>query len=139
MYRPQHFALHELVPPSIYRSRGERAWELLDPRALITLDQLRDRLGPITVNDWYWGGQYNESGLRSLTTKTGAKLSQHRFGRADDCKFADATPREVADYVLAHADEFPYLTTIEDPDATPTWFHFDVRNHDKRGIWIVNP
>lgn len=137
--KPISFALDELVPPDIYMSRGERAWELLDRYALITLQQLRDKFGPITVNDWHNGGQFKESGLRSFTTTTGAKLSQHRFGRAFDCKPKNVTVREVADYVLAHPGEFPHLTTIENPDATPTWFHFDVRNHDKPGIWIVNP
>jgi len=139
IYRTKHFQLHELVPPDIYESRGSRAWELLDAPALVTLDQLRERFGRTRVNDWWWGGRFKESGLRSFTTSTGAALSQHRFGRAFDCKFDGITPREACDYVLAHPDEFPYLTTIENPDATPTWFHFDTRNHHKAGIWIVNP
>ena len=138
-YRPASFQLQELVPPEIYTARGERAWELLDVRALITLQTLRDTFGPITVNDWLWGGQHTESGLRSFTTPTGAAWSQHRFGRAFDCKFKDATPQEVHDYALANPESFPFLTTIENPVATPTWFHFDVRNHGQSGIWVVKP
>jgi hypothetical protein len=45
----------------------------------------------------------------------------------------------VAQYVLKHPQEFPELTTIENVEFTPTWFHFDDRNHDKGGIWVVNP
>lgn len=138
-FRPKNFALYELVPPEIYESRGERAWELLDVRILMSLQTLRDRVGRIVVNDWWWGGRFKESGLRSFTTATGAALSQHRFGRAIDAKPADVTPREAADYVLAHPDDFPYLTTIENPEATPTWLHMDCRNHGQAGIWIVNP
>lgn len=139
MYRPANFVVQELVPPDVYQALGDRAWELLDYRAVFTLQQLRDHLGPITVNNWHTGGSYKESGLRSPFTNTGAKFSQHKFGRAFDCKFRNYTPRQVADYVLARPSEFPYLTTIENPDATPTWFHFDTRNHGRQGVWIVNP
>lgn len=138
-YQPKSFALHELVPPEVYHTRGLSAWELLDVRALVTLQALRDALGPIVVNNWRAGGNFTESGLRSFNSPTGAKLSQHRFGRADDCKFKSVTPREACEYVLAHPEKFPFLTTIENPDATPTWFHFDVRNHQREGIWLVNP
>lgn len=138
-YRPTNFILQELVPPDIYQAMGERGWELLDNRALFTLQALRGSLGPITVNNWHAGGSFKESGLRSMTTATGAKFSQHRFGRAFDCKFKDVTPREVRDYVLKHPEAFPYLTTVENTDATPTWFHFDTRNHQREGVWIVNP
>lgn len=138
-FRPPNFLIQEFVPPDIYAALGERAWELLDPRATLTAQQLHDKFGPLIINNWHKGGAYRESGLRSLASTTGAKYSQHRYGRANDCKFKNATPHEVAEYVLKHASEFPYLTTIENPDATPTWFHFDVRAHNKEGIWIVNP
>ncbi|MGH8235412.1 MAG: hypothetical protein ACREXP_00130 [Steroidobacteraceae bacterium] len=139
LYRPSSFGLQELVPPIIYNSRGESAWELLDERALMTLQALRDALGPITVNNWHSGGAFKESGLRSFDTSTGAKYSQHKFGRAFDCKFGKVTPREAADYILKHPERFPLLTTIENPDATPTWLHVDCRNHNRQGIWVVNP
>lgn len=138
-FRPPSFIIQELVPPDIYAALGERAWELLDPRATQTLQQLRDRFGPLIVNNWHQGGPFKESGLRSLTTPTGAKYSQHRYGRAFDCKVKQTEPPGVAAYVLKHAAEFPHLTTIENTDATPTWFHFDVRAHNKEGIWVVNP
>ena len=43
MYRCEYFALYELVPEEVYLERGEKAWELLDKRLLITLDRLRER------------------------------------------------------------------------------------------------
>jgi hypothetical protein len=138
-YRPSSFVLQELVDPSIHAARGEAAWQLLDVRAVQTLQALRDKFGSCTVNNWHIGGTYRESGLRNPTTATGAKYSQHKFGRAFDCKFKDATPREVAAYVQANPTQFPSLTVIEDPQFTPTWFHFDVRLHDRSGIWMVKP
>jgi hypothetical protein len=138
-YRPKNFILQELVPPEIFKSMGARAWELLDVPATMTLQALRDNLGPIIVNNWHVGGSYKESGLRSANTTTGAKKSQHKLGKAFDCKFKHCSPREARDYVLAHPEKFPHLTTIENPDATPTWFHFDTRSHNRKGVWIVNP
>lgn len=138
-YRPTSFIVQELVPPEIYDARGERAWELLDPMALMSLQSVRDKFGPITVNNWHAGGVYKESGVRSSGTSTGAPYSMHRYGRAFDCKSSSVTPREMCDYILSNRKEFPYITCIENTDATPTWLHLDTRNHNRDGIWIVNP
>jgi hypothetical protein len=139
IYRPKHFSLVELAPPDIFKERGDRAWELLAPAALRTLDTLRDRFGPITVNDWFIGGTHHEAGLRRFDTATGAKYSMHKYGCAFDPKFKDTTPKEAFDYILAHPDEFPLLTTMENVLKTITWLHFDVRNHNQSGIWVVEP
>lgn len=128
LYSPQFFAIHELVPRKVYEERGEAAWELLDASALKTLDQLRKKFGPMTVNNWYWGGNREWSGLRTEDSPYGSQYSQHRFGRAFDCIFRDATAEEVRQYVLANPDEFPYLTSLE---LGTSWFHFDTR-HCKR-------
>jgi len=138
-YRPINFVIQELVPPDVFADRGQAAWELLDGWALVTLQALRNRFGPITVNNWHLGGRFKESGLRSFTTTTGAVYSQHRFGRAFDCKFSNTTPRAVSAYILANAQEFPYLTTLEDVEYTPGWLHFDCRNNADTGIRVVKP
>lgn len=139
MYRCRHFGIRELVTPGIYQARGDRAWELLQPGALLTLDALRDRFGETEVNNWEWGGSRDEAGLREWNTRTGATYSMHKYGGAFDPRFRFVQPPEVAEYVLAHPDEFPYITAIEDVGSTPTWFHFDGRNHSRGGIWIVKP
>lgn len=139
MYKPRWFETHELVYPEAWIERGDKALELMDDRILKTADDLRDRFGKITVNNYEWGGQYKESGLRSFTTVTGAKWSQHRFGRAIDCKFAYSAPEEVYDYIRANPEEFPGITTLENIEATPTWLHVDCRCNQVPGIRIVNP
>lgn len=138
-YRPQHFELHELVPPEILELRGEAAWELLEPRLLVAADRVREKFGPCTVNDWKTGGRFRESGLRDPCTGTGARFSQHKRGAAIDAKFKDATPRAVFDYLLEHPDEFPEITVLEDVAKTPTWVHFDVRAASWAGIRVVQP
>jgi len=51
MYKCDHFKIQELVSPGVYKDRGDKAWELLDDRLLMTLDKLRERYGPIIVNN----------------------------------------------------------------------------------------
>lgn len=138
-HSPKFFDVRELVTPEIFAARGEAALELLDARALYVLDALRDVFGPLTVNNWHRGGAYKESGLRAFSTTTGAEFSQHKFGRAFDCKFRDATPDEAFDYLLANAVDWPEITVLEDVAHTPTWLHFDVRNGDWKGIRVVKP
>ena len=139
MYKPRWFETHELVYPLIWAARGDRALELMDERILITADQLRDKFGKITVNNYEWGGQYKESGLRSFTTQTGAKLSQHRFGRGLDMKFGQTTPQEVYDYILNSPEDFEYITCVENIEATKTWLHIDCRTLQTGGIRVINP
>ena len=86
-YRPKYFALNELVPPDVIASRGEQAWQLMDDRILRGADWLREKFGPCVINGKFGGKGFTESGLRSPFTTTGAKWSQHKFGRAVDLKF----------------------------------------------------
>lgn len=138
-YRPEFFRIEELVPPGVHAARGARAWELLQVPALVTLDQLRRKFGRLVVNDWHAGGKFKESGLREFGAATGAKYSQHKFGGGFDVKPRDATVVEMFDYIRANPAQFPHLTTLEDVAFTPTWLHFDVRNHAHAGILVVKP
>lgn len=135
MYKTRHFKLEELVDPQTMQAHGQRAWELLDERALITLDQLRDAFGFCVVNDWHIGGDFKLSGFRPPDCPIGARFSQHKYGRGFDCKFKDIKADAARNYILANEDEFPHLTTLE---RNVSWLHFDVRNHDKRTIWLVD-
>lgn len=139
VYRCKFFSIQELVHPNIHAKWGDRAWEFLDPRVLQSADQLREYFGPITINDWHVGGEHVDSGLREFLSTTGAAFSQHKFGRALDLKFKNTTPIGVASVITAQPSRFPFITTLEDVSKTITWLHIDVRNHDKQGIWIVNP
>lgn len=130
MYKPTHFAIHELVPPAVFQERGESAWQLLDDRMLMTLDRLRKRYGPITVNNYHWGGEREWSGLRTTDSPFGTQYSQHRFGRAADCLFQNISTDEVRNEILAFPDHraFALIGSVE---RGTSWLHFDVRNCDR--------
>lgn len=130
MYKCSHFRIQELVPPKVFEARGEKAWELIDERVLITLDRLRERYGPITVNNWHAGKEREWSGLRTPDSPYFSAASQHTFGRAADCIFHRTDAESVRHNLLADQDDpaFELITSIE---LGVSWFHFDVRNCDR--------
>ena len=127
MYKCTHFKIQELVPPAIFDKRGEKAWELIDDRVLITLDRLRERYGPITVNNWHSGKDREWSGLRTPDSPYYSATSQHTFGRAADCIFHRTDAETVRRNILADPDDktFELIGSIE---LGTSWLHFDVRN-----------
>lgn len=136
----RYFGIQELVSPAAYEARGERAWELLDPRVVV-LDELREAFGPIVVNDWAWGGGFTQSGFREPESRVGADFSQHRFGRAFDLKPRDIVASELHRRILADADRWRAvgITGLEAMEATPTWVHVDLRWPRESGIWVFQP
>jgi len=127
MYQCKHFIIQELVPPHIYHKRGDKAWELLDAKALRMLDAVRERFGVTTVNNWHLGRDREWSGLRTADSPYFSATSQHTFGRAFDCIFNGVSAEDARRYILAHSDEFPFITSME---LGTSWLHFDVRNCD---------
>lgn len=141
------FKIEELVYPELfnrYKNRPKYLWAALDNRILYSADLIRKFLGiPVTINNWLFGGNFTESGLRRMDTTTGALLSQHKFGRALDLKFNKNgwTPETLRLYMqdigcfdagfLDRTDEiaqpFLYITRIEWMDNM-NWFHMDVSN-----------
>lgn len=139
IYTARHFELRELVSPEIWGERGERGWELLNVYAVFTLDVLRDKFGKIRVNDYLWNGSRQYAGLRPHVGGPGHEFSLHRYGSAFDPMPLEVTPQEMHAYILAHPEQFPHIRAMEVISATPTWVHFDTRNHQQQGIWLVNP
>lgn len=127
MYVCKHFRIHELVPKTIYDQWGSRAWEFLDSRLLLTLDSLRDYFGPITVNDYMYGGKREWSGLRTIESPYFSATSQHSFGRAADMLIKGWQAEAAREEILRHRDKkFPYINGME---LNVSWVHIDIRNH----------
>jgi hypothetical protein len=127
MYRCDYFSIHELVPPNVFHDRGDKAWELLDKKLLLTLDMLRERYGSITLNDYYWGGDREWSGLRTPDSPYYSPYSQHTFGRAGDCIFKHKTAEEVRKEILDNPGDADFRL-IHSVELGVSWLHFDVRN-----------
>jgi hypothetical protein len=131
----EYFKIYELVDKPTFEKYGEKAWEFFDENALNTLDLLRGTFGPATVNDWKWGRTYKYSGLRTPQCKIGASMSQHRFGRAFDVKFKNASAGEVRKHIKSDQEYWSeHISRIENGVS---WFHYDICN--VKGIQWFNP
>lgn len=144
MYIPKHFSIEEFVPEHVFQERGERAWQLIDDRLLVSADQLREDLGPMIINTWHSDklvaayGKREWCGLRTLgffqiihnddilgNQKYHESYSQHKYGRALDAVFRDVSAEEARAWVRDNRMRFPDLTAME---TDVTWLHVDVRN-----------
>ena len=136
MYTPKYFDVREFVPPKVYDARGNKAWELIDERILITADQLREAFGPTIINTWHSDtlkkayGDRRWSGLRTIDyygtfTAFENSFSQHKYGRAIDCLLKEFDADMVRQVVLEEPHEFPYIQAME---LDTSWLHVDCRN-----------
>ncbi|MCG7915920.1 MAG: hypothetical protein JAY71_18800 [Candidatus Thiodiazotropha weberae] len=132
MYIPKHFRPEELVPPAVFSERGDLCLTLIDERVLRTLDRLRDSFGIITINDWLWGGNFTESGLRVPDSDCYSCYSQHTFGRAMDCKMKYIDAESARQSIIKSKALFPFISFLE---TDIDWLHFDVRNCQRIQLW----
>lgn len=132
----------EFIPKPIYDRYGENARWFIDPKLIAIAEFIREEFElPVIINNWHTGGKFQERGYRVPTTETGARYSQHKFGRAIDINVQGVPAAEVSEWVIASfASLKPLgLTAIENPSSTPTWTHIDVRWHLSNELLIVNP
>lgn len=127
-YCPKHFKLAELVDPWFLAMPEDQVWDMLDENALRAIDALRDKFGPLLIN----GRGYTESGLRRSDTKTGAKFSMHKVGKAFDLKPLQkgVTVTMMFDWIMANKAEAYAMgiRRVEDIKYTPTWIHVDAKD-----------
>lgn len=131
MSRSKHFIIEELVSKELYDLvHPDTLWDMFDPKLLETIDKLKEVFpeGHISINDWKWMGQRNQSGLRTKDSKYYSSTSQHSIGKAVDCIFSDYNVDSVRQYIINNPDEFPYVKGIE---LGVSWLHIDVRSRDE--------
>lgn len=136
-----NFYLDEYIPKELYLhyekiDKLHILIGLIDNRLIESDQRLRDIFGPITINNWWDGGNRQWSGLRTEECPQYSYTSQHSFGRASDKLFKDVTIEEVRKDIVK---EWKYykITCIED---NVSWLHSDVRYiKDQKELLIVNP
>lgn len=138
----KYFLLHEIAPSSIIKSRGIQTLELFDKDYLNAIDGFREFFDTnVYMNNYYWGGNKSNRGLRHPNSTVGSTLSQHKFGRAMDCNIKGLTADQIRQQILDNQEYFLNLgwTTIEDGRFAPTWNHIDMRvNVPNIGTWDNN-
>ncbi len=128
--KSKYFKLKELVSEDVLAKYGDKAWEFLDDRLIITLDQIREALGkPMVVNT----SSMKQRGYRAnkdpmVANKSGYYCSQHTMGRAVDFHVIGMSIEEVYNYIKENYKQFPYLRRLEHIESAPTWVHIDLAN-----------
>jgi hypothetical protein len=136
----KNFSLSEFVDPVTLSTFGDSAIWFLDPKIIVLAQFIRDYFDkPITINSHKRGLKYR--GFRPPECKVGARMSQHRFGRAIDFSISGLTADEIRDVILKDERTFmdAGLTTLEDGHYAPTWVHADIRTTGLDKIKIVKP
>lgn len=133
MKRCEYFAIQELVSPLTYNKFGESAWMFFDDNILGDLDTIRKEWGsPIIINNWAYGGQYKESGLRCnvdsiVVDKTMPYLSGHVLAKGFDLKPKSKCCDKFSAFlwVLLSSGKLKSFKRMENPKSTTTWSHID--------------
>jgi hypothetical protein len=132
--KSKHFQIQELVPKDIYEKRGDKSWELINPKLIEMIDLLKEDFpnGTITINNWSWGGDRNESGLRTDNCDNYSPTSQHSLGNAVDMIFSEYTADYIRMVVKTNPDRYPMVKGIE---TFISWVHLDCRNSEEVKIF----
>ncbi len=128
--KSKYFKIHELVPKSLYEKYGNKAWRYVDPRLIESIDKLKEHfnLGTMTINNYFWGGKREWSGIRTSDSPYYSLGSQHSYANAFDIVFSDYSAEEVRNYIIGNKDLFPHIKGLE---LGVSWVHLDVRNEDE--------
>lgn len=136
-YKTYHFGAYELVSSDVYEVLGEQSYFLFHWKILFTADQLRVHFGvQAHINDYYWGGQYEQRGFRRYDYSMGAKNSMHKEGKALDMTFRNISAQEIRREIIKNRQKFPFITRMEDK---VNWLHFDIKYTGKEDIVLFNP
>jgi hypothetical protein len=138
-YKCKHFAIHELVPKQMFLEIHEDAlWKIFDDGLLMMLDKLKETFphGSMSINDYFWNGKREWSGIRTKDSKYYSSGSMHSVGQAFDIVFSEYDVGSIRNYILLHQDEFEYITRMEDK---VNWLHIDCKHTGKDEIILFNP
>jgi len=153
IYKPRHFALQELVCPHVFNMFGETAWQFFDDKLLMTLDLLRDQLGPIYVNNWDMSEEqrkqtkvplYDERGFRCIhcslvreaIKKDRLYVSPHMLGQGADFDVKDKNSSQVRLWIANNFVLLPFPVRLE---KNVSWVHLDIRDAGKGKVYMFNP
>ena len=137
-----YFDIREFVPECVYKERGDKSIQLMNPQLVMLCDEMRRTYGAATINNWHIGGERHWSGLRVPNSPYYSKYSQHTYGNAVDAIFNNATAKAIRSDFLEgvwddYIDENDIQVTLEDDVS---WLHIDLRlrlNMDK--VWMFKP
>lgn len=134
--------VRNFVPKDIYDRFASKSIWFIDDRIISLYLYLEKHFNKdILVNNWHTGGAFQNRGYRVPSSKIGASLSQHKFGRAIDINIEGIESHELYDAIIKDWSSYAMLgaTTLEDITCTRTWVHLDCRYTGLDKLLIVKP
>lgn len=136
------FVMQEFVPREIFNLYGVKSTWFISQGVITSMIFLRNWFdAAITINNWHNSGKFQNRGYRVPDSNVGARLSQHKFGKAVDFNVEGLTSDEVCKRIADNWDTLRTnvaFTTMEDPSFTKGWTHLDTRYTFSDKLLIVN-
>lgn len=143
----RYFSLREMVDEQTYKKYGYFAWNFIRTELLETLFVIRDQIvkKPMTINNWFMGGQYSQRGLRTnlsplimeKTENQKLSMSAHSLGAGVDFDVKGMTANEVRELIKANESKLPHPIRLEDDKSAPTWVHIDMYNNGEKSKIVL--
>jgi hypothetical protein len=135
----KYFNIKELVDEAVFNKYGEKAWQFIDSKLMESLLVIREGIGkPMFLNDWSYGGKFDERGLRHnlsdlVATKSRIYLSAHMMGKAADFDVHGMKATEVRKWIVDNQDAFPHKIRLERKlnGKEISWVHLDCYDYKK--------
>lgn len=154
-YKSRYFIIQELVCPHVFKKYGEVAWQFFDDKLLMTLDFIREALGPMYVNNWDMTEEerkklemplYDERGFRCIQcdlVKNAIKeerlyVSSHMTGQGVDFNIEFLHASKVRLWIAGNFIKLPFPIRLE---KGVSWVHLDTRyaGNGKVVLFSKNP
>ena len=124
-----NFKIYEFVSKNIYTQYKESSIRFIDFRLILIAQELRNRTGKqVTINNWFWNGQYKYSGYRERSCTEGSENSSHRRGTGIDVKIKDMTGEQIRQHIKDNWKIYKELGVTGIEKDTSTWCHITTEN-----------
>jgi len=136
--KSKYFEIHELMPKKLFEEvKEEVLWRMVPEQLIDNIDRLKEMFneGSMTINDYYWDGQREWSGLRTKDSKLYSEGSMHSVMGATDSVWSDYSVDEIRMYIMNHQDKFPGIRRIE---GEVNWLHQDIKETGRRRIYVFH-
>lgn len=147
----KYFDTKEIVSESVYNKFKERGdyffLSRFDIRLLEVMTFIREDLGkPITINNWKYGGNLHQRGLRENTSqivssKKSPYLSGHVLSMAFDFDVKGISAPFIREYLMSVSELLPCKIRLENKlNGDPiSWVHLDVCDEPKNPkVYLFN-
>ena len=139
-YKCKYFKIKELVCPILLKNISENIlWTMFDDRLLRCADLIKEKYGTTTINI----GDLVDCGLRDINSKTGARYSAHKLGRALDLHIDSIEKKKLSKEEKIKEYNIVRKELLEDErfnclsfENNISWLHIDTYNRINR---LFNP